>query len=87
MDTATKPEASGLHSALRYKFMRLWEMRIFGGGACGSCRRAQPKLVIDPGTESDLAEVLRPSNDAGLAVISTGGGTKLGVGNPPARAI
>jgi glycolate oxidase FAD binding subunit len=47
---------------------------------------AQPKLVIEPGTERELAEVLRLSNEAGLAVIPRGGGTKLGWGNPPARA-
>jgi glycolate oxidase FAD binding subunit len=46
----------------------------------------QPKLVIEPGTESELAEVLRLSNEAGLVVIPRGGGTKLGWGNPPARA-
>jgi glycolate oxidase FAD binding subunit len=42
--------------------------------------------VVEPGTERELAEVLRLSNEAGLAVIPRGGGTKLGWGNPPARA-
>ena len=46
----------------------------------------QPKLVIEPGTETELAEVLRLSNEAGLSVIPIGGRTKLGWGNPPARA-
>ena len=47
---------------------------------------AQPKLIVEPGTEKELAEVLRLSNEAGVAVIPRGGGTKLGWGNPPARA-
>src|SRR6266581_866977 len=87
MDAATKPEASGLHSALRYKFIAL-----AGSGYARSATAAdavagvQPKLVIEPGTESELAEILRLSNGAGLAVIPRGGGTKLGWGNSPARA-
>src|SRR6266566_4361011 len=87
MDAATKSEASGLHSALRYKFIAL-----AGSGYARSATAAdavagvQPKLVIEPGTESELAEILRLSNGAGLAVIPRGGGTKLGWGNSPARA-
>jgi len=46
----------------------------------------QPRFVVEPGTEAELAEVLHLSNEAGLAVIPRGGGTKLGWGNPPARA-
>jgi glycolate dehydrogenase FAD-binding subunit len=46
----------------------------------------QPKLVVEPGTAQELAEILRLSNAAGLAVIPRGGGTKLGWGNPPLRA-
>ncbi len=87
MDAATKPEASGLHSALRNKFIAL-----AGDGyartatAADAVAGVQPKLVIEPGTEHELAEVLRLSNEAGLAVIPRGGGTKLGWGNSPARA-
>src|SRR6267142_1506018 len=47
---------------------------------------AHPKLVIEPGTERGLAEVLRLSNEGGVAVIPRGGGTKLSWGNPPVRA-
>src|SRR2546426_11962925 len=87
MDAATKPEAGGLHSALRYKFIAL-----AGSGYAWSATAAdavvgvQPKLVIEPGTERELAEILRLSNEAGLAVIPRGGGTKLGWGNSLARA-
>ncbi len=46
----------------------------------------RPHLVVEPATEKELASVLRLANDAGLSVIPRGGGTKLGWGNPPARA-
>ncbi len=87
MDAATKPEASGLHSALRYKFIAL-----AGNGYARSATAAdavaglQPKLVVEPGTAQELAEILRLSNAAGVAVIPRGGGTKLEWGNSPARA-
>ena len=46
-------------------------------------RGVQPRLVVEPGTEQDLAKVLKLANDAGLAVIPRGGGTKLEWGNRP----
>jgi glycolate oxidase FAD binding subunit len=46
----------------------------------------QPSLIVEPGNEKELASVLRFSNEMGLAVIPRGGGTKMGWGNPPARA-
>jgi len=46
----------------------------------------RPKLLLSPGTEVELAEVLRLCNAVGLAVIPRGGGTKLDWGNPPSRA-
>jgi glycolate dehydrogenase FAD-binding subunit len=46
----------------------------------------RPSIIVEPATEQELASVLRLANDAGLGVIPRGGGTKLGWGNPPARA-
>src|SRR3984893_6756800 len=46
----------------------------------------QSSFVVQPGNEQELAKVLNLANAAGLAVISCGGGTKLGWGNRPARA-
>jgi glycolate oxidase FAD binding subunit len=87
MDAATKSEASGLHSALRYKFIALvGNEYVRAATAADAVAGAQPKLVIEPGTQRELAEILRLSNEAGLAVIPRGGGTKLGWGNSPARA-
>src|ERR1700694_2310405 len=87
MDAATKSEASGLHSALRYKFIALVGNEfVRAATAADAAAGAQPKLVIEPGTERELAEIVRLANEAGLAVIPRGGGTKLGWGNSPARA-
>jgi glycolate oxidase FAD binding subunit len=47
---------------------------------------AQPSLVVEPGSEQELAKVLKLANGAGLAVIPRGGGTKLEWGNRPERA-
>ena len=46
----------------------------------------QPSLVVEPGSEQEVAKVLKLANAAGLAVIPRGGGTKLECGNPPTRA-
>ena len=46
----------------------------------------RPRLVVEPGSEQELAKVLQTAGDAGLAVIPRGGGTKLAWGNPPRRA-
>ncbi|MGB7285041.1 MAG: FAD-binding oxidoreductase [Candidatus Acidiferrum sp.] len=49
-------------------------------------RGVAPRLILEPANEHQLAAVLRLANDAGLAVIPRGGGTKLSWGNPPQRA-
>jgi glycolate oxidase FAD binding subunit len=46
----------------------------------------QPAGVIAPGTAQEVAQVLRYSASAGLAIIPRGGGTRLGLGNRPRRA-
>src|SRR5258708_37976999 len=87
MDAAIKSEASSLHSAQRYKFIALvGNEYVRDATAEDAVAGAQPTLGIEPGTERELSEALRLSNEAGLAVIPRGGGTKLGWGNPPARA-
>src|SRR5437763_4975544 len=87
MDAATKHEASGLHSALRYKFIAIvGNENVRAATAADAVAGVHPKLVIEPETESEIAEILRLSNAAGLAVIPRGGGTKLGWGNSPERA-
>jgi glycolate oxidase FAD binding subunit len=46
----------------------------------------QPRLVLEPTSEQQLAAILRLANDANLAVVPRGGGTKLSWGNRPSRA-
>src|SRR5215470_12504833 len=46
----------------------------------------QPKFVAQPANEQQLATLLSCANEAGMAVIPRGGGTKLGWGNPPRSA-
>lgn len=46
----------------------------------------QPSFVVEPGSEQELAKVLKLANTAGLAVIPRGGGTKMEWGNRQARA-
>src|SRR5467141_4508869 len=59
---------------------------VRAAGAADAVGGLQPKLVVEPGTERELAEILRLSNEGGVAVIPRGGGTKLSWGNPPVRA-
>jgi len=87
MDAAIKSEASGLRPALRYKFIALLgNAYVRAATGADAVAGAQPKLVIEPGTERELANVLLLSNYAGLAVIPRGGGTKPGWGNSPTHA-
>jgi glycolate oxidase FAD binding subunit len=42
-------------------------------------------VVVQPANEREVAAILAFANEAGLAVMPTGGGTKLAWGNPPKR--
>jgi glycolate oxidase FAD binding subunit len=85
--SSPKMAPAHISTPLRYKFIALvGNENVHTATAADAVAGVQPKLVIEPGTESELAEILRLSNEAGLAVIPRGGGTKLGWGNSPARA-
>ena len=87
MDAATKSESPGIHSALRYKLIALvGAENVRAASPNDVMPGVHPKLVVAPGTEKEVAEILRYSNEAGLAVLPRGGGTKLGWGNPPTHA-
>jgi len=45
-----------------------------------------PGVVVRPGTQDEAAKVLAACADANAAVIPWGGGTAMGLGNPPRRA-
>src|SRR5271155_2726769 len=55
-------------------------------GASDAVAGVAAQFVVEPGSEKEVATVLRFANDAGLVVIPRGGGTKVGWGNPPSRA-
>jgi glycolate oxidase FAD binding subunit len=87
MNAPTKSESTVLHSALRYKLAALvGAENVRPASAADAVAGVQTKLVVSPGTETELAEILRLFNEAGFAVIPRGNGTKLGWGNPPSRA-
>jgi glycolate oxidase FAD binding subunit len=45
----------------------------------------EPSLVVEPGTMEETSEVMKLASREGLAVSTRGGGTKMGLGNPPRR--
>ncbi len=59
---------------------------VRAAGPADSIRAVAPALVVEPATEQEVAAILSLANDAGLAVVPRGGGTKLDWGNPPRRA-
>jgi glycolate oxidase FAD binding subunit len=59
---------------------------VRAGTASDAVAGVQPRFVVEPGSEKDVAQVLKLANAGGLAVIPRGGGTKMEWGNRPARA-
>jgi glycolate oxidase FAD binding subunit len=53
-----------------------------GDTVCG----VLPQFIAEPENEQQLAAILSAANDAGIAVIPRGSGSKLDWGNPPSRA-
>jgi glycolate oxidase FAD binding subunit len=45
----------------------------------------EPSLVVEPATIEETSEVMKLASREGLAVSPRGGGTKMGLGNPPLR--
>jgi glycolate oxidase FAD binding subunit len=46
----------------------------------------QPKFVVEPENEQQVAAALSFANETGLTVVPRGGGTKVDWGNPPSKA-
>jgi glycolate oxidase FAD binding subunit len=43
----------------------------------------EPSLVVEPATIEEISEVMKLASRDGIAVSPRGGGTKMGLGNPP----
>jgi len=87
MDSAAKSKSKNVHSSFRYDLMAsLGHDSVQAAGPDDAVAGVQPKVIVAPANEQQLVEVLRRSNQAGVAVIPRGGGTKLGWGNPASRA-
>jgi glycolate oxidase FAD binding subunit len=75
----TSAVEEGLRAIVTPKFVRQ-------ASAADSVSGVPSQLVVEPGTEQELVNVLKLADEAGLAVIPRGGGTKFAWGNAPARA-
>jgi len=86
MDASVSPKTS-LNSTFEADVREIVTAKyVRAAQASDAVAGVQPSLVVEPGSEQELAKVLKLANAAGLAVIARGGGTKVGWGNPPARA-
>ena len=85
MDASVSPKASlsGTFEADVREIVTAKHVRT--AGASDAVAGVRPSIVVEPGSEQELAKVLKLAN-AGLAVIPRGGGTKLEWGNRPERA-
>jgi glycolate oxidase FAD binding subunit len=54
--------------------------QAFAGDAVDDC---EPSLVVEPATIEEISEVMKLASRDGIAVSPRGGGTKMGLGNPP----
>ena len=60
---------------------------VAAGPAAAACAvdGVAPQLVVRPGTQDEVEAVVAACGSAGAAVVPWGGGTAMGLGNPPAR--
>jgi glycolate oxidase FAD binding subunit len=87
MDPSTKSTSGAIHSPLRYKLIAMvGPERLRPALPADAVAGIQPKLVIEPGSEGEVAAALKILNEADLAVVPRGGGTKLRWGNSLLRA-
>jgi glycolate oxidase FAD binding subunit len=87
MDAAAHSQKGVLRPLLRHRLESfLGPEHVRAASAEDAVAGVEPKLVIVPGSEADLAEALRLISESGLSGIPRGGGTKICWGNPPTRA-
>ena len=87
MDAAAQSASPVLSAAFRDKLAALLGTdQIRPASPADAIFGVQPHLILEPATEQQLATALHFANEAGIAVIPRGGGTKVAWGNPPSRA-
>jgi glycolate oxidase FAD binding subunit len=87
MDAAVSTGANRVTSALEEGLRAIVTPKfVHQASAADSIVGILPQIVVEPGTEQELARVLKLADEGGLAAIPRGGGTKLAWGNPPSRA-
>jgi glycolate oxidase FAD binding subunit len=87
MDAAVPSRTTMLNGALEEALRAMvTEEHVRAAAAGDAVAGVQPQLIVEPGSEQELARVLQLASGAGLAVIPRGGGTKQAWGNPPRRA-
>src|SRR5689334_5822796 len=87
MDAATQSISSTQSPAFRKKLIALLGPdHVRPASPADAVFGVQPQLILEPVNEQQLANALCLANESNLAVVPRGGGTKLGWGNPPARA-
>lgn len=87
MNSATQSSPLAIDSVLHQKFLNiLGNDQVRPVTPADAVSGIRPQFILQPGTEQQLADTVRLANEAGLAVIPRGGGTKVGWGNPPLRA-
>jgi glycolate dehydrogenase FAD-binding subunit len=87
MDTGTSSNPTTITGTLEEKLRSIVGAAYFRPASdVEAVAGLRPRFFVEPGTEKELAAVLRASNEMGLAIIPRSGGTKMGWGNPPTRA-
>src|ERR1051325_3203338 len=87
MDAAVQSASPTISNAFRDKLIALLGPdHVHSATPADAILGARPQLILEPATEQQLAAALCLANEASLAVIPRGGGTKLAWGNPPTRA-
>jgi glycolate oxidase FAD binding subunit len=61
------------------------DLGLAGGATAPTIDGMTPTSLVEPATPRDAADLLADAAARGLAVAPVGGGTALGLGNPPAR--
>jgi glycolate oxidase FAD binding subunit len=80
---ASRVQADGIGEVLR---AITGSEHVRAGSDADAVSGVVPLIVVEPEDERQAASVLRCANQAGLAVIPRGGGTKIDWGNPPQAA-